>query len=81
MTHYTGKKQTGSAFYSFKSCSKTVSGHKQKCQIYLSPETLSKIWIIFTFLKVGAFLSILVVLYVTIEEQLSLGHRVSCRKN
>ena len=31
--HYTGKNQAGIAFYSFKSCSKTVSGHEQKCQI------------------------------------------------
>ena len=47
----------------------------------MSPETLSKIWIIFTFLKIDAFLSISVVLHVTIEKQLNLGHRVSFRKN
>ena len=28
ITHYTGKKQAGSAFYSFKSCSKTAATNK-----------------------------------------------------
>ena len=35
------------------------------------------IWVIFTFLKVDAFLSISVVLYVTIEKQLCF--RTSCK--
>ena len=40
ITHDTGTKQSGSAFYLFRVVPKTVSGHEQKCQILLSPETL-----------------------------------------
>ena len=40
----TGTKQSGSAFYLFKVVQKTISGHQQKCQLLLSPETLRLFW-------------------------------------
>ena len=60
---------------------KPVSGHEQMSNfVKLSPETLSKIWENFTFFNVDAYLLISVVLYVTIEKQLSLGRHASFRK-